>query len=437
MKHVNVIGAGFAGCEAAYQLAERGVKVSLYEMKPEKKIPAHNSDKFCELCCSNSFRAEGLSNAIGLLKEELRLLGSYIMRCADLTKVPAGGALAVDRDKFSEAVTDGLIAHPNIEIISKEVKSLDFEDNTIIASGPLTSDSLAAEIAKFFGMEGLHFFDAAAPLIEASSIDMDKAYFASRYGKGTPDYINCPMNEFEYNRFYEALISAEEVKIKHFENNVFEGCMPVEVMAKRGKETLLFGPMKPVGLENPKTGRLPHAVVQLRKDNVAASIYNMVGFQTHLTFGEQRRVFSMIPGLETAEFVRYGVMHRNTYIDSPGKLKPTYETVFRKGLFFAGQMTGVEGYIESCSSGFVAALNAVPDLEKPIIFPNTTALGALAEYISNPKNSNFQPMNINFGLFPPHEVSTGRKIKKSDRKLMHSERSLKILKTSFSDLVKA
>ena len=438
MKHVNVVGAGLAGSEAAYQLAERGVRVTLYEMKPQKRIPAHSTDDFCELCCSNSFRAEGLSNAIGLLKEELRMMGSFVMKCADETKVPAGGALAVDRERFSKAVTDGLRSHPNIEIVSKEITSLDFEDNTIIASGPLTSDALADEIQKFFGMEGLHFFDAAAPLIDASSINMEKAYLASRYGKGTADYINCPMTEEEYDRFYEALISAEEVKVKDFENNVFEGCMPIEVMAKRGKETLLFGPLKPVGLEDPKTGLTPHAVVQLRQDNAAASIYNIVGFQTHLTFGEQRRVFSMIPGLENAEFVRYGVMHRNTYIDSPGKLLPTYETKARKGLFFAGQMTGVEGYIESCSSGFVAALNAVPDLEKPIIFPNTTAIGALASYISNPLTTDFQPMNVNFGLFPPVEIPKGmRRVKKADRKLLHSERAIETLKRDFSELIKS
>jgi methylenetetrahydrofolate--tRNA-(uracil-5-)-methyltransferase len=286
-------------------------------------------------------------------------------------------------------------------------------------------------------MEGLHFFDAAAPLIDSSSIDMTKAYLANRYGKGTADYINCPMSEEEYNAFYEALISAEEVQIKDFENNVFEGCMPVEVMAKRGKETLLFGPLKPVGLEDPKTGETPHAVVQLRQDNAAASIYNMVGFQTHLTFPEQRRVFKMIPGLENAEFVRYGVMHRNTYIDSPGKLLPTYETKARKGLFFAGQMTGVEGYIESCSSGFVAALNAVPDLEKPVIFPNTTAIGALASYISNPLTTDFQPMNVNFRLFPPVEIPKGkRRVKKADRKLLHSVRAIETLKREFPELIK-
>ena len=437
MKHVNVIGAGLAGSEAAYQLAERGVKVTLYEMKPQKRIPAHSTDDFCELCCSNSFRAEGFSNAIGLLKEELRMMGSFVMRCADETRVPAGGALAVDRERFAKAVTEGLRSHPNIEIISKEITSLDFEDNTIIASGPLTSDALAEEIRKFFGMDGLHFFDAAAPLVDASSVDMSKAYLANRYGKGTADYINFPMTEAEYDKFYEALVSAEEVAIKDFENNVFEGCMPVEVMAKRGKETLLFGPLKPVGLEDPRTGETPHAVVQLRQDNAAASIYNMVGFQTHLTFPEQRRVFKMIPGLENAEFVRYGVMHRNTYIDSPGKLLPTYETKARKGLFFAGQMTGVEGYIESCSSGFVAALNAIPDLEKPVIFPNTTAIGALASYISNPLTSDFQPMNVNFGLFPPVEVPKGkRKVKKADRKLLNSVRAIETLKRDFPELIK-
>ena len=425
-KTVNVVGAGLAGCEAAWQLANRGADVRLFEMKPQKRIPAHSGDDFCELCCSNSFRAEGMSNAIGLLKNELRQLGSLIMRCADDTRVPAGGARAVAREGFSKAVTAAIKSHPNITVIEKEVTDLNFEENTVIASGPLTSEPLAKAISEFFSSDGLYFFDAAAPIVSADSIDMEKAYLASRYDKGTPDYINCPMTESEYNAFYDALVSAKEVEIKDFENNVFEGCMPVEVMAKRGRETLLFGPLKPVGLPDPKTGKIPHAVVQLRKDNAASSMYNLVGFQTHLTFPEQRRVFSMIPGLENAEFVRYGVMHRNTFIDSPRHLTDTYEARARKGLFFAGQMTGVEGYIESCSSGFVAGLNALPGLEKRIVFPRTTAIGALSGYISDENVSAFQPMNVNFGLFPPLE-NIGKKLKKANKKEELSARAMNII----------
>mgnify|MGYP001041218951 CR=1 FL=1 len=427
---VNVVGAGLAGSEAAYQLAKRGVHVRLFEMKPKKKIPAHNTDNFCELCCSNSFRAEGLGNAVGVLKEELRRMDSLVMRCADLTRVPAGGALAVDREKFSSSVTEALRAQKNIEIIEKEVTDLDFEENTIVASGPLTSDALAAAIHGFFGRDELHFFDAAAPIVLAESVDMSKAYLASRYGKGTADYINCPMDKEQYEAFYAALVSAQTAQLHDFENDkVFEGCMPVEVMASRGEETLRYGPMKPVGLPDPHTGKLPYAVVQLRKDNAASSMYNIVGFQTHLLFGEQRRVFSMIPGLENAEFVRYGVMHRNTFINSPGQLRPTYETVKRKGLFFAGQMTGVEGYIESCSSGFVAALNAVPGLEKPVIFDNRTATGALAQYISNESVEAFEPMNVNFGIFAPLEKTgpNGKKLRKADRKAAYAERALEVI----------
>ena len=424
---INVVGAGLAGCEAAWQAAERGAHVRLYEMKPQKKIPAHSSEDFCELCCSNSFRAEGLSNAIGLLKEELRAMGSLVMKCADATRVPAGGALAVDRDAFPKMVTEHIKNHPNIEIIAKEITSLDFDEPTVIASGPLTSEPLADAIVEFFGADGLHFFDAAAPIVSAESIDMDKAYLASRYGKGTPDYINCPMSEDEYNAFYAELIAAETVEMKDFENNVFEGCMPVEVMASRGKDTLLFGPLKPVGLPDPKTGKTPYAVVQLRKDNAESSMYNLVGFQTHLKFPEQRRVFGMIPGLENAEFVRYGVMHRNTYIDSPRHLTAAFEAKKRKGLFFAGQMTGVEGYIESCSSGFVAGINAVRN--EPYIFDPKTAIDSLAHYISNQTVVDFQPMNVNFGIFPPLEF-TGKKPKKADRKEMYSRRALEIIKNT-------
>lgn len=424
---VYVVGAGLAGCEAAWQAAKSGAKVRLIEMKPKKRIPAHSSDLFCELCCSNSFRAEGLSNAIGLLKEELRLMGSLIMMCADKTRVPAGGALAVDREEFPKAVTEHIKNEPDIEIIEKEVDSLDFDAPAVIATGPLTSEPLAIKISEFFGAEGLHFFDAAAPIVTAESVDMSKAYFASRYGKGTPDYINCPMTKEEYEAFYEALVTAQTAEIRDFENNVFEGCMPVETMALRGKDTLLFGPLKPVGLPDPKTGKTPYAVVQLRKDNAASSMYNLVGFQTHLKFPEQRRVFSMIPGLENAEFVRYGVMHRNTYISSPSNLTAAYEAVKRKGLFFAGQMTGVEGYIESCSSGFVAGINAAR--ETPYIFDEKTAIGALAHYISNEAVTDFQPMNVNFGIFPPLEWS-GRKPKKADRKEMYSARAIEIIKNT-------
>ena len=428
MKKVNVIGAGFAGSEAAYQLAKRGVKVTLYEMKPKKKTPAHSSDSFCELCCSNSFRAEGLRNAVGLLKEEMRYLDSIVMKCADKTRVPAGGALAVDRKAFSEAVTYELRQNPNIEIVEKEISSLDFEENAIVATGPLTSDILSKEIESLLGVNYLYFFDAAAPVITAESIDMTKAFFASRYGKGTPDYINCPMTKEEYDVFYKALITAEKVKLHGFENNkVFEGCMPVEEMAARGHDTLLFGPLKPVGLFDPRTKIKPTAVVQLRRDNAAASLYNLVGFQTHLTFKEQKRVFSLIPGLESAEFVRYGVMHRNTFINSPELLTNTYSLKKKPGLFFAGQMTGVEGYIESAASGLVAGINADPDRQKPFVFPRETAIGALAHYISSAEKETFQPMNINFGLFPPLEQKS-KKLKKSDKYELISQRSLEIIK---------
>lgn len=417
---VIVVGGGLAGCEAAWQLAQRGCAVELYEMKPQKKSPAHHSDDLCELVCSNSLRAEGLKNAVGLLKEEMRALGSIVMRCADENRVPAGGALAVDREGFSRAVTEAIINHPAITVRSGEVTSLSFDCPAVIATGPLTSDRLSEEIRRFFGRDSLWFFDAAAPIVTAESIDLSKAFFASRYDKGTPDYINCPMNEAEYEAFYQALISAETVSLKGFENErVFEGCMPVEVMASRGRETLLFGPLKPVGLRNPGTGENYTAVVQLRKDNASASLYNIVGFQTHLTFGEQKRVFSMIPGLENAEFVRYGVMHRNTFINSPKVLDRTYCVRGRNDLFFAGQMTGVEGYLESAASGLVAGLNANP-LSEPVIFDNRTAVGALAEYISNPAVENFQPMNVNFGLFAPLEG----KIRKKDRKEALSLRAL-------------
>ena len=418
---VTVVGAGLAGCEAAWQCAQRGAKVTLYEMKPKKKSPAHKSDLFCELVCSNSLRAEGLQNAIGLLKEELLRMGSLIMECAVATRVPAGGALAVDRDAFAKAVTEKIRSHPNITVIEEEITGLEFDGPAVIAAGPLASDALAEEIVRQFGEE-LSFFDAAAPIVTAESIDMSKAYLASRYDKGTPDYINCPMDEAEYDAFYHALVTAQTAHLHGFENSkVFEGCMPVEVMASRGYETLLFGPLKPVGLRNPHTGALPKAVVQLRKDNAASSLYNIVGFQTHLTWPEQRRVFGMIPGLENAEFVRYGVMHRNTFLNSPELLTPTYRVRSRENLYFAGQITGVEGYIESASSGFVAGLNAV--LGDTVCFPPETAIGALANYVSDPSITDFQPMNVNFGLLPPPE---GR-VKKKERKAYLAARALNTL----------
>ena len=420
---VTIVGAGLAGCEAAWQCAIRGAKVTLYEMKPLKKSPAHKSDLFCELVCSNSLRAEGLQNAIGLLKEELLRMGSLVMECAVKTRVPDGGALAVDREAFAAAVTEKIRNHPNITVVEKEIDTLDFDEPAVIAAGPLASDPLADQIVRRFG-EGLSFFDAAAPIVTAESVDRSKAYLASRYDKGTPDYINCPMNAEEYDAFYKALTEAETAHLHGFENNkVFEGCMPVEGMASRGYETLLFGPLKPVGLRNPHTGELPKAVVQLRKDNAASSLYNMVGFQTHLTWPEQRRVFRMIPGLEQAEFLRYGVMHRNTFLNSPNLLTPTYRVRDAKDLYFAGQITGVEGYIESASSGFVAGLNAVTGDQ--ICFPPETAIGSLAHYVSNPQITDFQPMNVNFGLLPPPE---GR-VKKKERKEYLATRALKTLES--------
>lgn len=406
MNKATVIGAGLAGCEAAYQLAKRGISVDLYEMKPTKKTPAHSYNGFAELVCSNSLRADSLSNAVGLLKEEMRTLDSLIIRCADDNKVPAGGALAVDRIAFSNAVTKAIRENPLINVIESEVTKIPDSENVIIASGPLTSDPLSENIASFFGNDYLHFFDAAAPIVTFESINMDTAFFASRYDKGTPDYINCPMTAEQYNAFYEALINAECAELHDFDNNVFEGCMPVEVMAKRGPQTLLFGPLKPVGLVDPRTNIRSHAVVQLRKDNAAGSLYNLVGFQTHLKFPEQKRVFSMIPGLENAEFVRYGVMHRNTFINSPKVLTKFYNTIAREDLFFAGQMTGVEGYVESASSGLVAGINLSRKIQnKPLVdFTKFTASGALSNYISENNTDNFQPMNINFGIIEPLDV---------------------------------
>ena len=427
MNHVTVIGAGLAGSECAWQLAQRGVAVTLREMKPEKRTPAHVTDYFAELCCSNSLRGAGLENAVGLLKEELRRLHSLIMRCADATAVPAGGALAVDREGFARKVTEAVLSHPNITMIPGEVTSIP-EGDVVIASGPLTSDLLADAIAaRLGGGTTLNFFDAAAPLVSFDSVDMNSAYFASRYDKGTPDYINCPMTREEYLAFWQALTTAQEAEVHGFEDkNVFEGCMPVEVMARRGEDTLRFGPLKPRGLIDPKTGKEPYAVVQLRRDNADGSIYNLVGFQTHLKWPEQRRVFTMIPALRDAQFLRYGVMHRNTYLDSPRLLDRYYRLKSDPRIVFAGQMTGVEGYVESCASGFLAGVELARRLngQAPIDFPAETAIGALGLYVSNGSVGDFQPMNINFGIIPPldHRVK-GKRNKNAEL----SRRSLDIL----------
>lgn len=415
MESVIVIGAGLAGSEAAWQLARRGVPVILREMKPRKRTPAHQADTFGELVCSNSLRSDQLENAVGLLKEELRRAGSLIMSCADAHRVPAGGALAVDRYGFSQAVTDAVRSHPLITVEEGEVTAIPPEGNVLVASGPLTSDPLAEDIARrFSGHRALHFFDAAAPLVTFESVDMETAWFASRYSRGTPDYINCPMSREEYDAFWTELCAAREAELHGFEDqNVFEGCMPVEVMARRGHDTLCYGPLKPVGLPDPRTGKEPYAVVQLRRDNESGTIYNLVGFQTHLTFPEQRRVFSMIPGLQNAEFVRYGVMHRNTYLDSPRLLNRYYQVKDEPRLVFAGQMTGVEGYVESAASGLVAAVELAHRLlgRPPVDFPRETALGALACYISDGTVTDFQPMNVNFGIISPLD----RKVKGGKR----------------------
>ena len=425
---VKVIGAGLAGCEAAWQLAKRGIKVKLYDMKPHKYSPAHNLPSFCELVCSNSLRSDMLENAVGLLKEEMRQLGSLVMECADATRLPAGGALAVDRVGFSKLVTQKLTENENIEIINEEVTEIDTDEYTIVASGPLTSDMLYENILKLIGKDYLHFFDAAAPIVTTESIDMSKAYKASRYGRGTDDYINCPMTEEEYSLFYDALVNAETAHL-HDEDKktVFEGCMPVEVMAKRGRETLLFGPLKPVGLENPKDGKEPYAVVQLRQDNKDGTLYNIVGFQTHLKFGEQKRVFSMIPGLENAEFVRYGVMHRNTFINSPGVLNKYYQLINNPKVFFAGQITGVEGYVESASSGLCAGVNMANYIceNEMTDFTRYTAVGALGYYISEGSVGTFQPMNVTFGIIEP----LGQRVrKKREKNALISQRALEKLK---------
>ncbi len=404
MHSITVIGAGLAGSEAAWQAAQNGVKVRLYEMRPTCTTPAHQTTNFAELVCSNSLRANNIENAVGLLKEEMRQFDSIIMRCADAHQVPAGGALAVDRENFSAAVTAAISEHPNIEVVREEVTQIPAEGYVVIASGPLTSESLADAIRKLTGEEYLYFFDAAAPIVTLESLDLSKIFRASRYDKGEADYLNCPMNEAEYNHFWDELVKAEMAPVKDFEKQiVFEGCMPVETMAARGRQTLLFGPLKPVGLTDPKTGRYPYAVVQLRQDNAEGTLYNLVGFQTHLKWGEQKRVFGLIPGLENAEFVRYGVMHRNTFINSPQLMLPTYQLRATERIFFAGQITGVEGYIESAASGMVAGINAARLVkgQHPLTFPIETALGAHAHYIATAESKTFQPMNINMGLLPP------------------------------------
>lgn len=400
---ITVIGAGLAGSEAAWQAAESGAQVDLYEMRKIKKTPAHHTDQFAELVCTNSLRANGITNAAGLLKEEMRQFGSVIIAAADKTQVPAGGALAVDRESFSEEVTKQVSNHPNITIHHEEITEIPTEGITVVATGPLTSEPLAESIKEFTESEGLYFYDAAAPIIEKSSIDMDKVYLKSRYDKGEAAYLNCPMTKEEFYAFREALVNAEVAPLKSFEKEkFFEGCMPIEVMANRGEKTMTFGPLKPVGLEDPKTGKRPYAVVQLRQDNAAASLYNIVGFQTHLKWGEQKRIIQMIPGLEHAEIVRYGVMHRNTFMNSPELLDPTYQSRKKPTLFFAGQMTGVEGYVESAASGILAGRNAarLAQGKEPIVLPQETAIGGMAHYITHTSGKHFQPMNVNFGLFP-------------------------------------
>lgn len=420
---ITVVGAGLAGSEAAWQAANRGAKVHLYEMRPVKQTPAHHTDKFAELVCSNSLRANTLTNAVGVLKEEMRLLNSIIISSADECAVPAGGALAVDRHEFSANVTEKIKKHPNITVINEEVQSIP-EGITIMASGPLTSAAMASGIKQLTGEEYFYFYDAAAPIIEKESINMDKAYLKSRYDKGEAAYINCPMTEEEFNAFYNALVQAETVPLKEFEKEIFfEGCMPIEVMANRGIKTMLFGPLKPVGLEDPRTGKRPYAVVQLRQDDAAGTLYNIVGFQTHLKWGAQKEVIQLIPGLENAEIVRYGVMHRNTFINSPNLLKSTYQLKNDNQKFFAGQMTGVEGYVESAASGLVAGINAAKlfNGQTPVSFPEETAIGSMAHYITATNAKSFQPMNANFGIFPP----LLQKIKnKQERYEKHAERAL-------------
>ncbi len=438
MKYINVIGAGLAGCEAAMQIANRGIDVRLYEMKPKKKSPAHHSNMFGELVCSNSLKAMRIESAAGLLKEEMRRMDSFLMKCADKCAVPAGGALAVDRYIFSQLVTDGINNHPKIKVINDEITEIPSDSVTIIATGPLTSDALADKIREMFG-ESLSFFDAAAPIVTADSVDMDFAFTQSRYDRGgEDDYINCPMNKAEYERFYNALVSAERAQLHDFDVNnpkVYEGCMPVEVMAQRGEGTLRFGPMKPVGLVDPKTGHRPWAVLQLRKENSTGTMYNLVGFQTNLKFPEQKRVFSLIPALHRAEFVRYGVMHRNTFICSPKVLNFDFSVKENNNMFFAGQITGVEGYMESASSGIIAGINAlrVLDGKQTIAFPPTTMLGALSGYISDASVRKFQPMGANFGILPELE---NRPRDKKERAAAYAMRALDDLEEFISSNIK-
>ncbi len=441
-RSIKVIGAGLAGCEAAWQAARLGVKVELYEMKPKKKTPAHHSEGFAELVCSNSLRSGDVTNAVGLLKEEMKRLGSLIIEAAYANQVPAGSALAVNRKDFSDYITEKIKNHPLITVHECEVTDVDFEEITVVATGPLTSEALSKRISEITGDEKLHFFDAAAPIVDFSSVDTKSAFFASRWNKGNPeDYLNCPLNKDEYDAFYKALVAAETAPLKEFDRElqcdltVFEGCMPVEVMAARGYDTLRFGPMKPVGLPCPDTGEDAYATVQLRRENNEGTMYNIVGFQTHLTFGEQRRVFGLIPALKNAEYFRYGVMHRNTYLNSPELLTEIYSMKEHKKIFFAGQMTGVEGYIESASSGFVAGINAarLALSEEPIIFSDKTEIGALAHYVSRGGISkSFQPMNANFGIIAPPD----KKIKggKKNRNTFYAERSLELIDKEFSFL---
>ncbi|MBR2142924.1 methylenetetrahydrofolate--tRNA-(uracil(54)-C(5))-methyltransferase (FADH(2)-oxidizing) TrmFO [Anaerovibrio sp.] len=429
MNKVIVAGAGLAGSEAAWQAAQQGIKVDLYEMRPLKHTPAHKTGLFAELVCSNSLRGAGLENAVGVLKEEMRRLNSIVMEAADATRVPAGGALAVDRLGFSQYITDKVSGHPLINVICKELTDIPYEDEavTVVATGPLTDGALAEAISSLMGQEYFYFYDAAAPIVTLESIDMAKAWKASRYGKGEAAYINCPMSREEYHAFWQELVNSEKAETHDFEKEIFfEGCMPVEEMASRGEDTLLFGPLKPVGLENPADGRLPYAVVQLRQDNADGTLYNIVGFQTHLKWPEQRRVFGMIPGLEKAEFVRYGVMHRNTYINSPETMCPTMQFKNNHKLFFAGQMTGVEGYVESAASGLVAGINAARLCQgkDPVIFPQETAHGALCHYITTAPAKHFQPMNVNFGIMSPIK----EKIRDKKLKKQHiAERALEVL----------
>lgn len=430
INYVNVIGAGLAGCEAAYQLSKRGVKVRLYDSKPVKLTPAHHSEKLCELVCSNSFKANRVNSAAGLLKEEMRTLGSLLLKCADACAVPAGGALAVDRERFSDMVSEAILCDPNIEYITEEITDIPCDAVTVIATGPLTHDALSAAIAARFGAS-LRFFDAAAPIVAADSVDMDCAFFESRYGKGGgEDYLNCPMNKEEYEAFYQALISAERAPVHEFDvmnPKVYEGCMPIEVMAQRGADTIRFGPMKPVGLRDPRTGHRPWAVLQLRKENAAATMYNLVGFQTNLKFGEQKRVFSMIPALKHAQFLRFGVMHRNTFIDSPRVLNADFSVKENKNLFFAGQITGVEGYMESASSGLLCGINAARAAagQASVILPAETMMGALSRYISDPTVADFQPMGANFGVLPELQ---NRPRDKAERGEAYAQRALSALR---------